>query len=155
METREPGDAASMRFLACNPAFILMAGKVPRTLAERVFKQGYAVGVVVAKHHPKTIRVAVNRRLVDRKYEAHFSRRTLFHVHDELNEAGLGDVVVIRQCSRTLPRPSPFSFLPAISRARFSPSRNDVVPHLCSSTPPSLYSPPIPFSSAAFEAKAF
>lgn len=34
-----------------------MASKVPRTLAQRTFKQGYALGVVVAKHHPKTVRL--------------------------------------------------------------------------------------------------
>jgi len=75
-----------------------MSGKVPRLVTARTFRQGFAMGVVVGKHHNKTVRVAIDRRMFDRKYEAHFTRRTLYHVHDELNEAALGDVVVIRQC---------------------------------------------------------
>jgi len=75
-----------------------MASKVPRLVGPKPFRQGFAVGVVVAKHHPKTIRVAVTRRLINRKYQYRFTRKTALKVHDEFNETALGDLVIIKQC---------------------------------------------------------
>jgi len=68
-----------------------------RIVGPNAFRQGFATGVVVAKHHPKTIRVAVRRRLLDTKYENIFTRKSLLKVHDELNESSIGDLVIIRQ----------------------------------------------------------
>jgi len=74
-----------------------MAYKVPNVVGPKPFHQGYALGVVVAKHHNKTLRVIVKRALIDRKYKKRFTRYTNFKVHDELNECNLGDVVLIKQ----------------------------------------------------------
>eukprot|EP01125_Pyxidicula_operculata_P012237 TRINITY_DN400_c0_g1_i2.p1 TRINITY_DN400_c0_g1~~TRINITY_DN400_c0_g1_i2.p1 ORF type:complete len:121 (+),score=31.75 TRINITY_DN400_c0_g1_i2:74-436(+) len=74
-----------------------MSSKVPRLVGPKVFRQGYAVGVVVAKHHAKTIRVSVSRKLTNTKYGNTFRRSTSLKVHDELDEAALGDVVIIKQ----------------------------------------------------------
>lgn len=79
-----------------------MSGKVSRVITSHSFHQGFAIGVVVGKHSNKTVGVAIDRRMFDRKCESHLARRTLYHVHDELNEAALGDVVVIRQCTPLL-----------------------------------------------------
>jgi len=75
-----------------------MAFKVPNVVGPKPFHQGYALGVVVAKHHNKTLRVIVKRMLKDRKYGGkRFQRYSSLKVHDELNECGLGDLVLVRQ----------------------------------------------------------
>eukprot|EP01129_Flabellula_baltica_P003819 TRINITY_DN1354_c0_g2_i1.p1 TRINITY_DN1354_c0_g2~~TRINITY_DN1354_c0_g2_i1.p1 ORF type:complete len:145 (+),score=35.95 TRINITY_DN1354_c0_g2_i1:46-480(+) len=62
-----------------------------------ILRNGYIQGHVVAKNSEKTIRVAVRRRLQHKKYGASTSRTTVLMVHDEFNEAALGDKVIIRQ----------------------------------------------------------
>lgn len=69
--------------------------------ARKVEKQGYILGVVLAKRQPKTLRVAVDRRVYDSKYGNWKTRRTLLMVHDELEECVYGDVVIVKvQCGR-------------------------------------------------------
>jgi len=74
-----------------------MASKVPNLFGAQVFKQGYAVGVVVGKFHTKTLRVGFKRTLTHKKYGAKITRTTVLQVHDELNEADLGDVIIVKQ----------------------------------------------------------
>lgn len=68
-------------------------------VSRKVEKQGFMMGVVVAKRQPKTLRVAVDRRVHDQKYGNWKTRRTLFMVHDELEECVYGDIVVIKVCT--------------------------------------------------------
>jgi ribosomal protein S17 len=70
--------------------------KLPRMQARKTEKMGYMLGIVVAKRQPKTLRVAVDRRIRDTKYGVWRTRRTLFMVHDELEECVYGDVVIIK-----------------------------------------------------------
>ena len=56
------------------------------------------VGVVTSDKSPKTCRVDVNRLVKHPKYGKYIRRRTVCYVHDEQNEAGLGDTVEIVEC---------------------------------------------------------
>jgi small subunit ribosomal protein S17 len=61
-------------------------------------------GVVVSDKQDKTIVVRVERRTVDSTYGKTVTRSKKYHVHDEDNDAGLGDTVRIvetRPLSRT------------------------------------------------------
>ena len=61
-------------------------------------------GVVVSDKQDKTIVVRVDRRTVDSTYGKTVTRSRKYHVHDEDNDAGVGDTVRIvetRPLSRT------------------------------------------------------
>lgn len=62
--------------------------KVQRTLT----------GSVSSDAMDKTITVMVERRIKHPVYGKYITRSTKLHVHDEKNECGKGDVVVIEQC---------------------------------------------------------
>ncbi len=53
------------------------------------------VGVVVSDCQEKTIIIRVDRKTAHKKYKKILVRSKRFHVHDEKNEAKLGDVVKI------------------------------------------------------------
>ena len=55
-------------------------------------------GVVVSKSGNKSIRVAIIHRVRHPKYGKYIKRETRLSVHDEHNQAGVGDVVEISQC---------------------------------------------------------
>jgi small subunit ribosomal protein S17 len=55
-------------------------------------------GVVISKSGDKSIRVAIVHRVKHPKYGKYLKRRTKLGVHDERNQAGVGDVVEISQC---------------------------------------------------------
>ena len=55
-------------------------------------------GVVVSNSGDKSIRVAVDFRIKHPRYGKYIKRRTKLGVHDEHNQAGVGDVVEIAQC---------------------------------------------------------
>ncbi len=55
-------------------------------------------GVVVSDHGDKTIRVEVRWMYKHPKYGKYLKRRTKFGVHDEKNEAKVGDTVEITEC---------------------------------------------------------
>ena len=55
-------------------------------------------GVVVSCGGEKTIKVVLNYKIKHPMYGKYISRRTRFSVHDERNEAGLGDTVDIVEC---------------------------------------------------------
>lgn len=56
------------------------------------------VGIVTSDKLSKTRRVEVQRLVKHRKYKKYIRRRTVCQVHDENNEAGLGDKVEIKEC---------------------------------------------------------
>ena len=55
-------------------------------------------GVVVSDRGDKTISVVIDFKVKHPKYGKYVKRRTKLSVHDELNTAGLGDVVEIAEC---------------------------------------------------------
>ena len=64
------------------------AEKVQRTLT----------GSVTSSAMDKTATVMIERRIKHPIYGKYITRSTKLHVHDENNECGQGDVVVIEQC---------------------------------------------------------
>jgi len=62
--------------------------KVPHTVSGRV----------VSTKRQKTITVLVERKVAHPLYGKVIRRRTKLHAHDESNECGLGDVVLIQEC---------------------------------------------------------
>ena len=64
------------------------AEKVQRTLT----------GSVSSDAMDKSITVTIERRIKHPIYGKYIKRSTKLHVHDENNECGKGDVVVIEQC---------------------------------------------------------
>jgi small subunit ribosomal protein S17 len=62
--------------------------KVQRTLT----------GSVSSDAMDKTVTVMIERRIKHPVYGKYITRSTKLHVHDENNECGKGDVVVIEQC---------------------------------------------------------
>jgi small subunit ribosomal protein S17 len=62
--------------------------KVQRTLT----------GSVSSSAMDKTVTVMIERRIKHPVYGKYITRSTKLHVHDENNECGMGDLVVIEQC---------------------------------------------------------
>jgi small subunit ribosomal protein S17 len=62
--------------------------KVQRTLT----------GLVTSNAMDKSITVMIERRFKHPVYGKYINRSTKLHVHDENNECGSGDVVMIEQC---------------------------------------------------------
>ncbi len=55
------------------------------------------VGKVVSNKMQKSIVVAVERKVAHPLYKKYFRRTTKFYVHDEKNEAAVGDTVKIME----------------------------------------------------------
>ena len=53
------------------------------------------IGVVTSDKMNKTIKVEVSRRVTHAKYKKTINRTSVFKAHDEKEEAGLGDRVLI------------------------------------------------------------
>jgi len=56
------------------------------------------VGVVASDKGDKSIKVVVNFQTRHAKYGKYLKRRTVYHAHDEQNQAGEGDTVEIAEC---------------------------------------------------------
>ncbi|MCG3127054.1 MAG: hypothetical protein CHACPFDD_01911 [Phycisphaerae bacterium] len=56
------------------------------------------VGVVTSDKRDKTRRVAVRYQVQHPKYGKRLRREVVLHVHDEKNEARLGDTVEVAEC---------------------------------------------------------
>ena len=54
-------------------------------------------GVVTSNKMNKTITVEAERKIMHPVYGKYLKKTTKFHVHDEKNEAGIGDVVKIME----------------------------------------------------------
>jgi len=70
--------------------------QVDTTQVEKV--QRTLTGSVSSSAMDKTITVMIERRIKHPVYGKYITRSTKLHVHDEKNECGKGDVVVIEQC---------------------------------------------------------
>ena len=55
-------------------------------------------GKVVSRSGQKSIRIVLNYKVKHPVYGKYVSKRTKFGVHDEHNEAGIGDVVDVVEC---------------------------------------------------------
>lgn len=80
--------------------------KVQRTLT----------GSVSSDAMDKTITVMIERRIKHPVYGKYITRSTKLHVHDENNECGKGDVVVIEQC-RPMSKTKSWSLVEIIEKA--------------------------------------
>ena len=56
------------------------------------------IGVVVSDKMDKTIVVSLSTRVRHPLYGKYITRTTKIHVHDENNEAGVGDTVRVMEC---------------------------------------------------------
>lgn len=74
-------------------------------------------GVVVSDTQDKTIVVTVERRTTDPLYGKTVKRNKRYHVHDENNEAGVGDTVRIAE-TRPLSRLKRWRLAEIIERAK-------------------------------------
>lgn len=54
--------------------------------------------VVVGKSGDKSIKVSIDYRIKHPKYGKYVKRRTKLSVHDQRNEAAVGDMVEVSQC---------------------------------------------------------
>jgi small subunit ribosomal protein S17 len=73
-----------------------MATTDSTTPAEKV--QRTLIGSVTSSAMDKSITVTIERRIKHPVYGKYIKRSTKLHVHDENNECGKGDVVMIEQC---------------------------------------------------------
>jgi len=53
------------------------------------------IGTVISNKMQKTVVVEVKRRVLHEKYKKYISKRNRFKAHDETNECGVGDRVMI------------------------------------------------------------
>jgi small subunit ribosomal protein S17 len=80
--------------------------KVQRTLT----------GSVSSNAMDKTVTVMIERRIKHPVYGKYITRSTKLHVHDENNECGKGDVVVIEQC-RPMSKTKSWSLVKIVEKA--------------------------------------
>jgi small subunit ribosomal protein S17 len=80
--------------------------KVQRTLT----------GAVTSSAMDKTVTVMIERRIKHPVYGKYITRSTKLHVHDEKNECGEGDVVVIEQC-RPMSKTKSWSLVSIVEKA--------------------------------------
>mgnify|MGYP002712258145 CR=1 FL=1 len=73
-------------------------------------------GVVSSDKMDKSITVAIERRVKHPIYGKFIKRTTKLHVHDENNECGMGDTVVIEQC-RPLSKTKSWRLVKVIEKA--------------------------------------
>ena len=55
-------------------------------------------GVVISNSGDKSIKIAIDFKVRHPKYGKYIRRRTKFAVHDEHNQASVGDVVEVVEC---------------------------------------------------------
>ena len=58
------------------------------------------IGTVISNKMRKTVVVEVKRRVLHKKYKKYIGKRVRFKAHDEKNECGIGDRVVIVETRR-------------------------------------------------------
>lgn len=74
------------------------------------------IAVVDTDKRNKTIKVRIDRLVKHDKYGKYLRRRSVLHVHDEKNEAHVGDVVEIMEC-RPISKTKSWRLLRVIRRA--------------------------------------
>lgn len=74
-------------------------------------------GRVVSSKMDKSITVLVERQVAHPKYGKFLKRTTKLHAHDENNECGEGDVVVIEEC-RPLSKTKSWRLVKVVEKAK-------------------------------------
>ena len=72
---------------------------------------------MLATKWKKSFVVAIERKVKHPLYGKFIRRTTKLHVHDENNEAKLGDVVEIRECSPSLLKPNLWTLVRVVEKA--------------------------------------
>ncbi len=85
-------------------------------MSTRAAIKGTRIGVVVSDKRDKTRTVSVQYQSIHPKYGKYIARSANFHVHDETNEAGMGDRVEIAPC-RPLSKTKSWRMLRVIEKA--------------------------------------
>ena len=75
------------------------------------------IGVVTSDKAAKTRRVEINRTVRHAKYGKYIKRRSVCHVHDELNESASGDLVEIRE-SRPLSKLKRWTLVRVVEKSK-------------------------------------
>jgi small subunit ribosomal protein S17 len=75
------------------------------------------IGIVSSSKMTKTITVAVERKIKHPIYGKFLKKTTKFHAHDELNTAGVGDVVRIME-TRPLSKTKRWRLVEIIEKAK-------------------------------------
>lgn len=75
------------------------------------------IGTVVSDKMDKTISVEVKRRVMHPKYKKFITKRSVFKVHDEKNEAKIGDKVMFRE-TRPLSKTKRFKLVKIIEKGK-------------------------------------
>jgi small subunit ribosomal protein S17 len=73
-------------------------------------------GRVVSDKMDKSITILVDRKVKHPIYEKFIRRSTKVHAHDESNECGIGDVVVVEQC-RPLSKSKTWRLVKVVTKA--------------------------------------
>ena len=84
--------------------------------ADQANVQRTLTGAVTSNAMDKTITVMIERRIKHPVYGKYITRSTKLHVHDEKNECGKGDVVVIEQC-RPMSKTKSWSLVSVVEKA--------------------------------------
>ena len=84
--------------------------------ADQANVQRTLTGAVTSSAMDKTITVMIERRIKHPVYGKYITRSTKLHVHDEKNECGKGDVVVIEQC-RPMSKTKSWSLVSVVEKA--------------------------------------
>jgi small subunit ribosomal protein S17 len=93
-----------------------MIATSPTTRTSRPVVRATRVGVVTSDARDKTIRVTLQYQVQHPKYGKYLRRRTVLHVHDEKNEARVGDTVEVMEC-RPISKTKSWRLLRVLQRA--------------------------------------
>ena len=75
-----------------------------------------ATGKVVSDKMDKTITVLIERRVKHPVYGKYITRSSKIHAHDEANECGIGDTVIVRE-SRPLSKSKTWTLEQVVEKA--------------------------------------
>ncbi len=81
------------------------------------------IGTVISDKMDKTISVEVKRRVMHPKYKKFLTRRSVFKVHDEKNEAKAGDRVMFKE-TRPLSKTKRFKLVKIVMKGKRFDSEN-------------------------------
>jgi len=98
---------------------MIMAESTETTAGQSTIRKArrQAVGVVISAHKtPKTLRVKVEHLTRHSKYGKYTRDRSVLHVHDEKQEARLGDTVQVMEC-RPVSKTKSWRLVEVITRA--------------------------------------
>jgi len=85
-------------------------------MSETTKNQRTLTGRVVSNKMDKTITVMVERQVQHPLYKKFIRRRSKLHAHDEKNECGEGDLVMIEEC-RPLSRTKSWKLVKVVEKA--------------------------------------